>query len=69
VPCAGTIDTTIGSTCSVSTSADALTPGMVKESARAIWALGEVTVDDGGPDGVASTHDNTPFAVQGVFAP
>jgi hypothetical protein len=28
-----------------------------------------VYVDDGGPDGVASTHDNTHFEVQGIFAP
>ncbi len=31
VPCAGTSDTTVGSTCSLSTTADALKPGMAKE--------------------------------------
>jgi hypothetical protein len=42
---------------------------MVKEGARAIWALGKVSVDDGGPDGVASTQDNTHFLTQGIFTP
>jgi peptidoglycan/xylan/chitin deacetylase (PgdA/CDA1 family) len=69
VPCAATSDTGVGSTCSVSTTADALRPGMVKEGSRAIWALGKVLVDDGGPDGLAATQDNTHFAAQGVFAP
>ena len=69
VPCAPTADTTVGSTCSVTTSADAVTAGVVKESVRAVWQLGAVTVFDGGPDDVASTTPNTPFAVQGIFVP
>jgi peptidoglycan/xylan/chitin deacetylase (PgdA/CDA1 family) len=69
VPCTATSSTTAGSTCSVSTTADAVQPGMVKEGARAIWALGQVFVDDGGPDGVASTPDNTHFLAQGIFTP
>jgi hypothetical protein len=69
VPCTATSDTTTGASCSLLTTADAVKPGMVKEGARAIWALEKAVVDDGGPDGVASTHDNTPFAVQGIFAP
>ena len=36
---------------------------------RAIWQLGQIDVLDGGPDGVASTNDNTVFARQGVFVP
>ncbi len=70
VPCAATASTTIGSTCSVNTTADAvLGSGAIKEGRRSIWQLGQVRVYDGGPDGVASTQDNTLFAVQGVFAP
>jgi Polysaccharide deacetylase len=45
------------------------TNAMVVEGAREIWGLGKVAVDDGGPDGVASTAGNSPFAVQGVFVP
>jgi hypothetical protein len=69
VPCVTTGATTVGSTCSVTTTADALAAGTVKENRRSIWQLGQVRVYDGGPDGVASTQDNTLFAVQGVFAP
>jgi hypothetical protein len=69
-PCAATSDTTVGSTCAVTTTADAVTgAGTVIEGRRAIWQLGQVRVNDGGPDGVVSTTPNTLFAVQGVFVP
>jgi hypothetical protein len=69
VPCTATPDTTVGSTCAVSTTFDAVTPGSVPEGKRSIWELGQVQVFDGGPDGVASTPGNSLFAVQGVFVP
>ena len=70
VPCQTTIDTTVGSTCAVATTADAIQPGTVTEGARTIWQIGQVTLFDGGPDGVASTRNgNTPFETQGVFIP
>jgi hypothetical protein len=69
VPCAGTADTTVGATCAVTTTADSVLPGTVSEGKRAIWELGQVEVFDGGPDGLASTADNTVFARQGVFVP
>jgi hypothetical protein len=69
IPCAVTSDATVGSTCSVATTADAITPGSLKEGRRTIWELGQIRVLDGGPDGVVSTSDNTIFLRQGVFAP
>ena len=70
VPCAVTADTTIGSACSVNTSPNAIAPGAIKGGRRAIWALDQVRVYDGGADGAASTAgDNTLFAVQGVLVP
>jgi hypothetical protein len=58
------------SSCSVSTTANALVPGAVLEGKRAIWQLGQVKVYDGGSDGLASTTaDNTLFMDQGVFVP
>ena len=69
VPCAATAATTVGATCSGVTSADAVTPGVIKEGMRAIWQLGQVQVFDGGPDGQAATTPNTLFAVQGLFVP
>ena len=69
VPCTATADSLIGAMCSVTTSADAVTPGVIKEGMRAVWQLGQVQVFDGGTDGQASTTPNTLFAVQGVFVP
>jgi hypothetical protein len=58
-----------GSTCSLSTTMDAVIPGAVPEGKRSIWQLGQTEVYDGGPDGLAGTADNTLFATQGVFVP
>jgi hypothetical protein len=69
VPCVATGVTTIGSNCTLNTSADAVLPGVVKETRRAIWQLGQVQVFDGGADGVVSTTPNSLFAVQGIFVP
>ena len=69
VPCSGTPAGTIGSTCSMTTTVDAVAPGAVLEGRRAIWQLGQIEVTDGGSDGVGSTAPNTTFARQGVFVP
>jgi dipeptidyl aminopeptidase/acylaminoacyl peptidase len=70
VACTATDDVSIGSTCSATTSADSLMPGIALERQRAVWGLGQVQVYDGGADGDAdTTGDNTLFAVQGLFAP
>ena len=69
MPCTSTASTSIGSTCSLVTTADAITPGIVAESKRAMWQLGQVQLLDGGSDGVASTTPNSPFAAQGVLVP
>ena len=70
VPCQATASTTVGATCAVNTSADAIQPGAIREGARAIWQLGDVALLDGGPDGIAATAaGNTEFEQQGVFVP
>jgi peptidoglycan/xylan/chitin deacetylase (PgdA/CDA1 family) len=69
VPCTATADTSIGGACALATTADTIVPGVVHEGARANWEIGEIDLNDGGPDGVASTPDNSRFAVQGVFVP
>ena len=68
-PCAATASTTIGATCSVSSTFNAIVPGVVVEGKRAIWQLGQVEVFDGGADGLASTSPNAVFARQGIFVP
>jgi hypothetical protein len=63
---------TIGSTCSATTSFDALLGGasIITEQKRAVWELRNVEIYDGGTDGVASTQgDNTLFEVGGLFFP
>jgi hypothetical protein len=67
--CTPTASTSVGSTCEVTTSFDALVPGAIAEGKRAIWALGQARVFDGGSDGTTATHPNTLFAVQGLFVP
>jgi hypothetical protein len=70
VPCAVTASTTTGGACSLSSSFNSILPGSVVAGSRAIWALGQIEVFDGGADGQASTvGDNTLFERQGVFVP
>jgi hypothetical protein len=68
VPCTATPGAA-GAACSVSTTMDAVQPGVVPEGKRSVWQLGQIEVYDGGSDGVAGTAGNTLFAKQGVFVP
>jgi hypothetical protein len=67
--CVSTTGTTIGSTCTANTTADALVPGTVVENRRAIWQLGQIEVRDAGPNTIAGDGDDSTFARQGVFVP
>ena len=69
VPCVTTASTSEGASCSLATSANAVVPGAITDGKRAIWALNEVQVFDGGPDGLASTTPNAMFARPGIFVP
>jgi hypothetical protein len=60
VGCAPNADPAVGSTCSLATTLDAVTPGAVPEGARSIWQMGEVEVRDA---------DGAPFLRQGIFVP
>ncbi len=60
VPCAATADPSIGSNCSLFTTADTLLPGSVLETRRAIWEADQIEVRDG---------TGQPFLRQGVFVP
>jgi plastocyanin len=72
IPCTATgapSDVTVGSTCAITTTVNAVAPGAVIAGNRAIWELSKIEVYDGGADGVASTAGNTLFADQAVFVP
>jgi hypothetical protein len=67
--CTATTSTSIGATCGVVTTANAVVPGAVKDTKRAVVEIGQLQVIDGGPDGLVSTEPNTLFGVQGIFIP
>jgi len=60
IPCAGTANETVGSTCQLNTTVEALVPGAVVEKRRAIWELGAIRVHDGA---------GNLFMTQGLFVP
>ena len=75
--CTATASTAIGGACAVTTTANAVVGGpgppwadpAVKDTKRAIVEIGQVTVIDGGTDGLVATTPNTLFGVQGIFIP
>jgi hypothetical protein len=69
VSCVATASTSIGGSCAVDTTANALVPGTVTESRRTIWQLGQTEIKDAGPDGILGNADDTIFLRQGVFVP
>ncbi len=70
VPCAATANSTVGSTCAITTTADTLVPGTVTEGDRSVWGFDRVRLFDGGLDEDAdTTPDNMLLATQGVFIP
>ena len=71
VPCTPTPGSSLdASSCVSFTSVNAVIPGAIKDTHRAIWALDKLRVYDGGPDEDADTEaDNSLFMTQGVFVP
>ena len=69
VTCLQVPNATIGSTCDVNTTANAVLPGSVQTTRRTVWQFDQVQLLDGGADGVASTAGNGLFAIQGIFVP
>jgi hypothetical protein len=67
--CTNTSLTTIGGLCAVSTSANAVVPGSVKDNQRGIVEIGQIHINDGGADGQVATAPNTVMSRQGIFIP
>jgi hypothetical protein len=63
------LNATIGSTCGVNTSANALMPGVIRTGDKSIWQLGEIQVLDSGTDGTRGNADDQTLAVQGIYLP
>jgi hypothetical protein len=68
VPCAPTAGAA-GATCVITTTANTVMPGTIRDGKRTVVALDQLEVMDGGSDGLVSTADNQLFAVQGIFVP
>ena len=69
--CSNTADTSIGATCSVIAFQPMLPAigGSTYDQKRTVIEFGQVTVNDGGADGVVTSQDNTVFMRQGIFIP
>ena len=69
-PCVQSGSTSIGSTCNLTTTRNAIVPGAWSPGKREIWELQAVRIYDGGADGDGdTTADNTVFARPGLFIP
>jgi Tol biopolymer transport system component len=70
IDCSPTANTSIGSTCALTTTGNAITPGLVVETRRSVWQLDDVLVFDGGSGGTSDPNGSaTPFLRQGLFVP
>jgi hypothetical protein len=77
VTCTATADTTTGSTCNLTTTANAITPGGVIELKRSIWEFGQLVVRDAGPNGTGyaacpptcGDGDESDYLRAGIFVP
>jgi hypothetical protein len=68
--CVQSGSTSIGSTCNLDTTLQALILGAGDGDRRMVWALDDVRISDGGADGEGdTTADNTVFARPGIFIP
>jgi hypothetical protein len=68
----------LGADCKLTTTLDAVIPGIAREGKRSVWELGEVAVKDAGPNGTGygagcpstcGDGDETTFLRQGIFIP
>ena len=67
--CAATADPAVGSACSVTTSADAVTPGSIKEGRDMMLQVFRVRLNDSGANGARGDADDRVFAQQGIYIP
>jgi hypothetical protein len=69
VDCVASADPARGSTCSVSTTADATMPGSIVAGNNMVVQTFRVLVNDSGVDGVLGNGDDRAFAQQGIYIP
>jgi hypothetical protein len=59
----------VGSTCALDTTADAVTPGIIKENKATVIQTFRFRLNDSGANGIRGDGDDKQFAMQGVFVP
>ena len=69
VSCAATADPTIGSTCSVSTTADGVVPNSVLENKNGVIQTFRLRIRDAGTNGVPGDTDDRDAFMQGIYIP
>jgi len=69
VDCIPTASATLGSTCGVNSTSNALVPGSVLAGKQAIVEAGEIVAIDAGPNGVPGDSDGQIFSTQGLYLP
>ena len=69
VSCAVTADPSIGSTCSVSTTADSLIPGIVLENKKSVVQGFRIRLKDAGANGTPGDTDDRDAFMQGIYIP
>lgn len=67
--CITSASASLGSTCGVNTTANALVPGWVVAGKKAVIEFGEVQLLDSGSDGTRGNSDDQRFATQGIYLP
>ena len=71
IDCAPTADASTGSTCTATTTADTLMPGLIREQRQAVVQIFRVRVYDSGRNGTREngTGDDKELAHGGIFTP
>jgi TolB protein len=69
VTCNATTDASLGSTCSLDTTADSVMPGVIKENVATVLQTFRFRLNDSGANGVPGDSDDRIFATQGIFVP
>jgi hypothetical protein len=59
----------VGSTCALDTTADAVTAGIIKENKATVIQTFRFRLNDSGANGIRGDGDDKQFAMQGVFVP
>jgi hypothetical protein len=67
--CTPTSDPSLGSTCALDSSADAISPGAIKENKATVLQVFRLRLNDSGPNGVRGDSDDRLFATEGVYIP